>query len=317
MSPQQYWALDKLDISIIRELSQERTMPARVGLRSSYRDMSRKLRVSPGTIRNRIGAMYKSGILKGTSVYVNPSLVGLKGAAYAMDVSQDIPKRDIIAKLKSIDGVLFIHNFISAFVGIYFLYGTEEPFHDTLDQLRHVAGAKDEGILSLITYPPCLTPTMTDAEWRLISRLSQKSFDSYSGLAHELQISVRTLKRQFSKLLSANAILSSPTLDYRAITGGIPADLIAVFGNPSEKIEAEKTIIDLVGEYLIFAGIGEKFTVYNLVLPKVGIASDLASSAMRIEGVESARIELVDEHIDLTSRLGIYVKKRSNLAQYS
>ena len=85
---------------------------------------------------------------------------------------------------------------------------------------------------------------------------------------------------------------------------------MVVFENPPEKVEAEKAVLELVGEYLLFAGIGEKFTVYNLVLPKVSMAPDLASSASRIEGIESARIELVDEHIDLTRRLGTYLKKR-------
>jgi hypothetical protein len=36
--------MDKLDITIIREMSQAQTMlPAKVGLRSSYREMAKKL----------------------------------------------------------------------------------------------------------------------------------------------------------------------------------------------------------------------------------------------------------------------------------
>ncbi len=57
-------------------------------------------------------------------------------------------------------------------------------------------------------------------------------------------------------------------------------------------------------------GAGEEFAVYNLFLPKITMATDLANSASRIDGVTSARVELVDEHADLTSRLWSYFENR-------
>jgi DNA-binding Lrp family transcriptional regulator len=47
--------MDKLDTAILREMSQANMqLPAKVGLSPSYREMARKLKVSPATIGNRV-----------------------------------------------------------------------------------------------------------------------------------------------------------------------------------------------------------------------------------------------------------------------
>ncbi len=221
--------MDKLDITIIREMSQAQTMlPAKVGLRSSYREMAKKLGVSPGTIRNRVEKMYSTGVLSGSSVYLNPSLLGLKGGAYAMDVSPNLSKNKAVDRLKSLDGILFIHNFRGSLVGIQFVYEDERALKKKIDLFQTVSGAERKGIFSRVVFPPCTT-TLTDPEWLLISRLSRQTFGSYSQLARQLKISVRTVRRRLSKLLAARAIMSVPTLDYRAISGSVPADSARYF----------------------------------------------------------------------------------------
>ncbi|MGI0079523.1 MAG: hypothetical protein ACRECH_07855 [Nitrososphaerales archaeon] len=83
----------------------------------------------------------------------------------------------------------------------------------------------------------------------------------------------------------------------------MPADLVVVFANPGAKDDVEEKILRLVGDFLIFVGVGEDYIVYNLIVPGIQIASDLANSVGRIEGVRMARAELVEEHIDLTRSL--------------
>jgi DNA-binding Lrp family transcriptional regulator len=302
--------VDKLDIVIIREMSQAQLMvPARVGLRSSYRDMAKKLESSPGTIRNRVLKMYSSGILGGSSIYVNPNLIGLKGGTYAVDVSPKLSKPEVLEKLKSLRNTLFIHDFRGGLVGFAFVYEPEKGMDETVAEFNRICGAeKDRGIVSEVDYPPC-SIAASDAEWRLISRLSGGSFDSYSQLARELKVSVRTLKRRLTKLNSERAILSVPTLNYRAIRGGLPADVIVVFLSPASRAEAEKKILQLVGDYMVFAGIAREYIVYNLVLPNISTLSDIISSIGKIEGL-TLRAEIVEEHIDVTKHLGVYMVER-------
>jgi hypothetical protein len=106
-----------------------------------------------------------------------------------------------------------------------------------------------------------------------------------------------------AKVLRAMTVLSSPTLNYRAIKNAVPADVIVVFTSPDVKSQAEGKIIRILGDFLIFAGVGEEFVVYNLILPSMHMVSDLVNSVKVIDGVKTVRAGLVDEHIDLTRNL--------------
>jgi DNA-binding Lrp family transcriptional regulator len=276
-------------------------VPARVGLRSSTREIAKKLRTSPGTVANRTRAMYASGLLLGSSVYFNPVLLGLHGGAYALEVSPTLPKPQVIGELKSIEGLLFIHNFHGNLIGIYFAYKDGNSLERKLELFRTTCLANN-GIFSAIPFPPC-TISPTASEWKLISRLSEKSYESYSQLATELNTSVRTLKRKISRIQDGGAILSSPRLNYTRIDVGVACDVIVIFSSPEKKPEAEKKITTLLTDCLLFGGPAEDYMVYNLVVPNLHTASELANLVRKIGGVRTTRIELVDEHIDLTEGL--------------
>ena len=309
-----YIKLDKLDITILRELSQAQAMlPARIGLKSSYREMARKVGASAGTIRNRVEKMYSAGILSGSSVFVNPTIARMKGGAYALDVSPTIPKTQALARLKTLEKILFIHNFRGSMVGISFLFEDDQALKELEYQFHAMCGT-DRGLFSYIEYPPC-SLSFAERDWKLVFLLSEEGFLSYSQLARGLKVSVRTGVRQLSILRSAGAILSVPTLDYRAIRGGVAEDVIVAFTGPEAKEAAEKKILSLVQDYLILAGIGREYVVYNLILPSVAIATELASTISGIEGVTTVRAELVDEHIDLTRNLMGYVKNKMMLSK--
>jgi DNA-binding Lrp family transcriptional regulator len=261
--------------------------------------MAKKLHASPGTVRNRIKSMYEQGVLLGSSAYPNPGLFGLKGCACALDVASLTSKSEFIEKLKQMDGILFIHNFHGSLVGLLFVYQDEADLQDKLQLFKSMSGQKEEVVFSHVHFPPC-EETLTESERALISRVASGSFQSYSELARELKIGVRTLNREMARIIRKRAVLSSPTLDYHAIENAVPADLIVTFSSPELKERAEEKILGLVGDYLHFLGVGDEDTVYNLFVPGIHTAPELVNSVMRIDGVKSVRAELVDEHIDLT-----------------
>jgi DNA-binding Lrp family transcriptional regulator len=301
--------MDELDVRILRELTQASTvLPARPGLRASYRNIARGLAVSPGTVRNRVNRMYSSGVLTGSSVYANPNLLGLDAGAYALEVSPQRPKREVVDRLRNLEGVFFIQNFRGSFVGIAFVYEGEAARAAKLAAINRIAGA-ETGAFSRVVYPPCGT-TLSRSEWRLVSRLVRRGFRTYAVLARELGVSVRTLKRRISKLVTTRAILSTPTMDYRALTGCVPADLMVVFGSPDTRPEAEREVFRLVGGWMIYAGVWADFGLYSLLLPRVSTMTEIADRVPHIRGVSTSRIELVDEHIDRVDALQEYVDRQ-------
>lgn len=308
--------MDKIDIAILREMSQSQTMhPAKMDLPSSYREIAKRIGCSAGTVRNRVSKLYASGVLTGSSVYINPTILGLKGAAYACDVSQRIGKDSVVERLKKDGSILFIHNFRGSLVGISFVY--RDGHAETVERFLEACGAQS-GSLSRIDYPSCRI-SIGNQEWQIIESLSSGLFQSYSRLAGELKISVRTLLRRLSKLRTNGAILSAPSLNYKAIRGGLATDIIVAFTTRESKLELKERIMQLVGEYAVFVGDGTDYVVYNLILPSVTTANELVTSFRSMDGVKMVRAELVEEHIDLTSNLRSYLKPaaRSNRSEDS
>jgi DNA-binding Lrp family transcriptional regulator len=289
-------------------------LPAKVGLRSSYRDMAKKIGSSAGTIRNRVKKMYSAGILSGSSVFVNPAILGMTGAAYALDVSSDVPKTEVIEQLRKVENILFIHNFRGSMIGMSLVHESENELEDVIDRLHHICGAKT-GMLSRVEYPSCLF-TLSDRDWKLIFALSEGGFRSYSEISKKLNLSVRTVVRRLSLLRSEGAIMSVPTLNYRAIRGGLAVDIVAVFSSADSKEITEGKIMPFVNDYLIFAGVGKDYVVYNLIVPSVSIATELSTTVSKIGGVSMVRAEFVDEHIDLTRNL-LTVLERKTLKKNS
>jgi DNA-binding Lrp family transcriptional regulator len=301
--------MDRLDIAILREMSQANMMlPAKVGLTPSYREMARKLGVSPATIRNRVQTLYLDRVLLGSSVYVNPNLLGLNAAAWAMDASPSKSKIEVIELLRQIEGILFIHNFRGTMIGFVFFY-KQNDLQSKLDLFREITGVS-EGLLTRVQYPQPLSIPSED-EWKLISHLCKEGFSSYNDLALALDMRVRTLKDRLSRVLNGRAILSSPTLNYRAIRGAIASDILVVFSDQGQKQAVEK-IRELVRDSLVFEGVGEPYIVYNLIVSRLQDVTDFEIAVRKIEGVRQVRGELVEEHIDLTRHLANLIPLREH-----
>lgn len=305
-------ALDKLDIRILRGLTQGLTVfSMRPGVKLSFRAIARDLAVSEGTVRKRIEGMSSSGLIAGETVFLNPSLLGLTWGAYGLDVSPAIPKKQVIERLKLIEGVIIIQNHHGSFMGIIFVYENEGQLRKKLELFNSIAGAK-EGIFSVMPFPPG-NISLSPFDWKVISYLVRGQYRSYEHLASQLHVSTRTFRRKISKMVKAGAIFTIPIVDYREIKGAVPADLLVLYKTPESRAEAEGRVLQLVNDFMFYAGIWKDEGFYNLILPNALTATELSERAAQIEGVAMARMELVDEHIDQSQILSNYVSRRINL----
>jgi DNA-binding Lrp family transcriptional regulator len=299
--------MDSTDIALLRELTQGgMILPGRPGTPPSYREIARKVGISPGTAHNRIAAMYAQGILKGSSVFPNPNLLGLRAGAYTMDISPSKSKAEAIAKLKLVEGVGFVHDFLGTGAWTVFLYQHEQDLKEKLNQFEEIAGS--QGTCSNIPYPPC-GRSLSQFDAKLILQASKKGLGKYRDVARDLGVSPRTLMRRLSKLVMERAILSLPKVDYHAMTGCVPADLLVFFESNEVRAKAEPQILQMMGEYLILAGLFDIVGMCSLIIPNVSTASVLADKVRKIDGVNRAFVSIVEEHIDQVETFGNYIER--------
>lgn len=285
--------MDKIDIAIIRELTQAGLiLPGRPGFEPSYREVSKKLGITLGTVRNRINKLYSSGVLKGSSKFPNPNLLGLSVGAYTIEVSSEL-KKEVFEKLKLVDGVFSAHDFIGGRAWIVFAFKNEE---DLDRKLRLFTETGAHGVLTKIPFPPC-QQSVSRAEAELILKLSNENFSDLAELAKEMSTPVRTLKRRLAKIVRENMILSLPIVDYTAISECLPIDILVFFKDSEARKEGEPRVIGIVKDYMILAALWDVVGMCSLILPSVALASEISDKLAKIDGVKQTWAEIVAEHV--------------------
>jgi len=68
--------MDKIDLAIIEALKKD--------ARTSFREIARKLRVSPDTISNRYQTLKEKGVIQGSTVVINPEKIGYSSGIILM-----------------------------------------------------------------------------------------------------------------------------------------------------------------------------------------------------------------------------------------
>ena len=294
-------ALDAIDVAILRELTQAGLiLPGRPGVTPSNREISRKLKLPPGTVRYRIRKMYSSGAIRGSTIFPNPSMLGLRYGAYVLDVSPQLDKADAVKRLLQVEGAIYMHDFVGSLVWVGFAYGDDRDLDGKLSQMSEIA--ESEGIFSRIPYPPA-TGKLTRPEAELVLRLLKGGFESYGSLARELNVSVRTLQRRMSKIVKHGTVFCLPRVDYPAMKHCVPADLHIVFKDNEAVTTSGRRIIPLLGDSLVFAALWDTLGMCSLILPNVGTMAGIVEKVKKVDGVTAARIDIVREHVDQAREL--------------
>lgn len=68
--------MDETDVSIINRLTQD--------ARTSFRKIAKELGISPDTVINRYAALQKQGVIRGSTIIINPKEIGYQAMAVFM-----------------------------------------------------------------------------------------------------------------------------------------------------------------------------------------------------------------------------------------
>lgn len=135
------------------------------------------------------------------------------------------------------------------------------------------------------------------------------------GTASRLGTSTRTVKRSLSEPSQSSAILYVLNLDYWRVASSIPANLLVRFTTSRRSINVEDEILEALGDFWFHIAVWDDTAAYELRVPSPYTVSHLTKRIAQIEGVERARVELVDEHVDRIGTLADYLPGTSTLEE--
>jgi len=291
--------LDKLDVKIIREFTQGdphlASLSDRPTSQPAVKLLSKRLGISESAVRKRYQRL--AGAVRGTFV-PNPALIGERWGILIFDVPKEMPKEKILDQLKLIDGMVVIVNYVGTQLVCVFLYSDELSLRRKTDLIASISGCGDNRTISDFLFPPCkFEPSKTDLQI-ILSRLEDAN-RSFHEIATELGISSRTVKRRWTKMLLTGAVIAASSLKVAEFKDCVYCDLDVTFRNVKTRGSIESKILSLVEDELVYFGHHERITEFNLILSNIPMAEEILSEVRRIAGVSSARIDFVEERIEL------------------
>ncbi len=300
--------MDRLDVSILREMFHYQDAFPLMGTSDPLRAIAKKVGVDKDTVRSRIKRFQESGFLQGWAAYPNPSLLGVKLTTLQFDAPTPASRDDLIRKIRLLQGVITIVVHYGGSIAIILWYETEQSLRKITELISRISNTEN-----LIRYdipvPEC-TVTLSKSDWKIMNGLQQNPSRPYKQISRELGISSRTVKRRLSRLVEGRAVIVLPRINQRAIDGTV-VDLLVFYTNPERRTEVDQKIISRFDDYLLRAELVDKnHGLFNLIITNVATAHEISSWMKEQPGVSSYRVDLVQDRIEQYGVLAELMEKK-------
>ncbi len=300
--------LDKTDIAIVRELFQGLpSSPIRPETKLSFRQVAKRLGLAEGTVRSRTKKLVDSGFIRGWAVHPNPGLLGLSVGVLGFEVGVS-PKREVVEKLRLVEGNLLLVDYHKSYVGMVFFYDDAGSLRRKVDLISKIAAASEQSFYRVPFLPCRYRLSLTD--WMIVLSLQEDHKKSYRKVGAELGLSARTVMRRVERMCKEGATFLLASANERALKGATRADLMVKWGDASVRAEAQENVLRVADEFCFFHGLWTDMAVLNLLIPNVPTSAEILEKVSVIEGVESARIEFVRERHESYELLGELVQRK-------
>lgn len=185
---------------------------------------ARRARVSPKVLRERVARLREDGILAGFEAYPNLNHLGLRWTTFHFRLPRAARKRDVIADVEAVDGVVAVMNFIGADLCVDVLYADGAELARRLKVLRSLTGAAWSEWYD--NRMPAARRPLEPLDWRILAALRGRADRPAREVAAELRVSEKTVKRRFGAMLARGDADVVPTLDLGRISRTIPFALL-------------------------------------------------------------------------------------------
>ena len=209
---------EALDIDLLREMYRGGAVNiAGIDPQLNATRIAKRLRVGRARVAARLRAWTASGLLVRYEVWLNPALIGWRGAAVNIRVDHPRVKAALLARLGVIDGAVMAMEFLGEWITVGLVVPDEAALERRIALIRGLSGVKE-------VEPPILWPVLepqrklTSLDIRIVRALRERPTATLSDAAHRVGISTRTMTRRYSALVDDWAVWFVPIFDFRAIS---------------------------------------------------------------------------------------------------
>jgi DNA-binding Lrp family transcriptional regulator len=209
---------EPLDLDLLREMYRGGAVNvAGIDPRLNATRIARRLRVGRARVAARLKAWKASGLLLRYDVWLNPALLGWRGAAVNIRVDHPRVKPALFGRLGLIDGAVIGLEFLGEWVSLGLVAPDDSSFERRIALIRGLAGVREvEAPIPWSVLEPKRELTALDI--RIVRALRERPTATLSQAAHRVGISTRTMTRRYSTLVEDRAVWFVPIFDFRAIS---------------------------------------------------------------------------------------------------
>jgi DNA-binding Lrp family transcriptional regulator len=284
-----------LDIDIIREMYREGVVNiAGIDPRLNASRIAERLHVGRRRVAARLKVWKDAGFLRRHDVWINPTLLGLRGGWLNVRVEHPRVKPDLLRRLELVDGVVSALDFVGEWFSLGFIAEDTAAAQRKAALIRSLAGvAEIEGPAEWNV--PAPKRPLTPLDLRIVRALRERPDATLSDTARRVGISTRTMTRRYSELVDDAAVWFVPVYDFRSLVAPVIALTLTVLPGTSPKSisRAVQKRFPLVLESRFFgvaAGSPSETIVIFVILPSAASIEDLHHLVEPLEGVEAVEL---------------------------
>ena len=205
--------------------------------------------------------------------------------------------------------VQILRNYYGSLIAVTLNCENEQSIKNQIELISRISAAENM-VVARGRFPKC-DISLSKTDWEIIRSVHRNPRKSYTTVSKELRLSTKTVKRRLARMIEGKAVVVLWASNPKMLEGAILADVRVIHDSPESRREVDQKIISHLDDYLYFAGlVYDGLSFFLLIVPSVSKIQEIVNWVKQQQGVRNARIDILQERLVLSEKLGQYHEKK-------
>ncbi len=295
---------DELDVKILKEFGSPSSPQWNV--RESYAKVADRVGVDEETVRKRIVRMKEMGSLPRWLMKPNPHLLGRKGAALYLEVEQEDNKSEVISKIKQLEGVVTILDFMGRGFVVVVYYEDDASLDRMAEKIGSICGSEPILVRQAFPRPEVV---MKKIDWEIMSVMADDARMDLQEVADQTKTTLRTIQRRLTVMIEGKAVYLSGRPVYGNMAG-LSCNFLVFCPELAKKQVMDRKVLSEVKRIERSDTASKEYSMYTINCENAKEADVTLAWLKSFDGVEWVRIGIMKEAFHVQDWLKAEVEKR-------